>query len=126
MARNHDLAIRSRAVVAPALGQDPAAQTPDAMLGCMVAVALPASGPLATRGSGSSPLDTDALQARLVREHGIEVPIYPWPVRAAESPDPSRRLIRISAALHNGPDDADRLAEALTAIAREPAGASSG
>jgi isopenicillin-N epimerase len=121
MARNHDLAIRSRAVLAPVLGRDPTAQTPDRMLGCMVALELPASGPLATPVSGSSPLDTDPLQARLVAEHRIEVPIYPWPVPAAEPPDPPRRLIRISAALHNGPDDADRLAAALSAIGREGA-----
>jgi hypothetical protein len=56
-----------------------------------------------------------------VAEHRIEVPIYPWPVPAAEPPDPPRRLIRISAALHNGPDDADRLAAALSAIGREGA-----
>lgn len=117
MARNHQLAVRSRTVVAPVLGADPATETPAAMLGSMAALALPPSGPLAMRGAGSSPLDTDPLQARLVREHGIEVPIYPWPVPAAESPDPPRRLIRISAALHNGPDDADRLAAALAAIA---------
>ena len=83
----------------------------------MVALPLPTSGPLAAAGAGSSPLDTDPLQGRLVDEDRIEVPIYPWPVPAAESPDPPRRLIRVSSALHNGPDDVERLAAALAGIA---------
>jgi isopenicillin-N epimerase len=87
------------------------------MIGAMVALPLPTTGPLATAGSGSSPLDTDPLQQRLLDEHRIEVPIYPWPVPAAESPEPPQRLIRISSALHNGPDDAERLATALRVIA---------
>jgi hypothetical protein len=77
-------------------------------------------GPLAMHGSGSSPLDTDPLQQRLLDEYRIEVPIVPWPVPAAESPAPTRRLIRISAALHHGPDDAERLAAALTAFQADP------
>jgi isopenicillin-N epimerase len=117
MARNHELAVRSRAVLAPALLVDGGTSTPDAMIGSMAALALPESGPLAAHGSGSSPLDTDPLQARLVRDYRIEVPIYPWPVPAAESAERPRRLIRISAALHNDPDDADRLASALADIA---------
>jgi hypothetical protein len=82
---------------------------------------MPLDGPLAAAGAGSSPLDTDPIQARLVGVHGIEVPIYPWPVPAAETPGPPRRLIRVSSALHNGPDDVDRLAAALAAIAARTA-----
>jgi selenocysteine lyase/cysteine desulfurase len=52
-----------------------------------------------------------------VHDYRIEVPIYPWPVPAAESAERPRRLIRISSALHNDPDDADRLASALADIA---------
>jgi hypothetical protein len=87
------------------------------MLGSMVALPLPTSGPLAGAGGGSSPLDTDPLQQRLLDEHRIEVPIGVWPVPAAESPDPPRRVIRFSSALHNGPDDVERLAGALAGIA---------
>ena len=116
MARNHRLALRSRDALADALGLDRTLPAPDAMLGSMVALPLPSTGPLAASGAGSSPLDTDPLQQRLLDEHRIEVPIYPWPVPAAESPSPARRLIRVSSALHNGPDDVDRLAAALGAI----------
>ena len=116
MARNRELTLRARTVVAGALGLDPGIPAPDGMLGSMVALPLPSSGPLAAGGRGSSPLDTDPLQGRLVRDHHIEVPISPWPVPAAESGMPARRLVRISSALHNGPDDVDRLVVALATI----------
>ena len=121
MARNHALTVRARNVLTATLGLEPLVPAPDAMLGSMVALPLPERGGLAAAGGGSSPLDTDPVQARLLREHGIEVPIYPFPVPAAGSPGPSRRLIRVSAALHNGPDDVDRLAAALTTLAATPA-----
>ncbi len=117
MARNHALALTTRAVMTEVLGLDAAVPAPDAMLGSMVAFPLPVEGPLATTGAGSSPLDTDPLQQRLLDEFRIEVPIYPFPVPAAESPESPRRLIRVSSALHNGPDDVERLAAALAAIA---------
>ena len=116
MDRNHGLALRGREVLAAALGLSASLPAPESMLGAMIALPMPPSGPLAVSGSGSSPLDTDPLQQRLLDEHRIEVPIYPWPVPAAESPEPPRRLIRTSSALHNGPDDIERLAAALTAI----------
>jgi isopenicillin-N epimerase len=121
MARNHALTIRARDVLIDSLGLDPSASAPGSMLGSMVALPLPDRGPLAAAGVGSSPLDTDPIQARLLREHGIEVPIFPFPVPAAGSPHPARRLIRVSSALHNGPDDVDRLAAAITALASAPA-----
>lgn len=116
MERNHDLTLRARDRLADVLGLDRALPGQPSMLGSMVALPLPPSGPLATPGAGSSPLDTDPLQRRLLDEFRIEVPIYPFPVPAAESPLPPRRLIRISSALHNGPDDAERLADALAAL----------
>jgi isopenicillin-N epimerase len=91
------------------------------MVGSMVALSMPADGPLAAAAAGSSPLDTDPVQARLLAEHRIEVPIGPWPVPAAHAPRAPRRLIRVSSALHNGADDVDRLAAALeTMTARSP------
>ena len=116
MDRNRTLNLRARTILTSSLGLAASAPAPDSMLGSMVAVALPATGPLATSGAGSSPLDTDPVQARLVGEHHVEVPIYPWPVPAAESPTPAIRLMRVSSALHNGPDDVDRLVAALAAI----------
>jgi len=116
MALNRALTLRARTTLAAALGLDRGAPAPESMLGSMVALPLPMAGPLAASGDGSSPLDTDPLQKRLIDEHQVEVPIYPWPVPAAESAGPARRLIRVSSALHNGPDDVDRLVAGLRAI----------
>ena len=118
MSRNHELTLQARTRLADVLGIDPATLAPPSMLGSMVALPLPSSGPLAMAGAGSSPLDTDPLQQVLIDRFRIEVPIYPWPVPAAESPDPSRRLIRVSSALHNGPDDVERLASAIETLVR--------
>ncbi len=117
--RNHALTLRARTIAGAALGLAADVPAPDDMLGSMVALPLPSTGPWSAVGGGSSPLDTDPLQRRLVDEYGIEVPIYPFPVPAAGSPEPARRLVRISSALHNGPDDVERLAAALDAIAAE-------
>jgi isopenicillin-N epimerase len=116
MARNRALTLRARAAMSGALGLAAATPAPDSMLGSMVALPLPTDGPLAAPAGGSSPLDTDPLQRRLLEEHRVEVPIGPWPVPAAESSGPPRRLIRVSSALHNGPDDVDRLVVGLAAI----------
>jgi isopenicillin-N epimerase len=116
MARNHEVTLRARSRLAGVLGVDPATLAPTSMLGSMVALPLPASGALAMAGAGSSPLDTDPLQQVLLDRFRIEVPIYPWPVPAAESPDPPSRLIRFSGALHNGVDDVERLAGAFESL----------
>jgi isopenicillin-N epimerase len=42
----------------------------------------------------------------LLRRHGIEVPIIPWPA-------PPKRVLRISAQLYNSLPEYERLAEAL-------------
>jgi isopenicillin-N epimerase len=119
MERNHALTLRARTALADVLGHPPGAPAPESMLGSMVAMPLPVTGPLAAVGVGSSPLDTDPLQFRLLEEDRIEVPIYPWPVPAAESRQPSRRLIRVSTALHNDWDDIERLIAALRRIGGE-------
>jgi len=117
MRRDRALTLRARTELSRALGLTADEPAPASMLGSMVALRLPPDGPLAAAGSGSSPLDTDPLQQRLIDEAGIEVPIVPWPVPAADSPQERRRLIRVSSALHNGPDDVDRLVAALGRIA---------
>jgi len=117
MRRNRELTLRARTTMADALDLDVARLPPEMMLGSMVALPLPSTGPLAVAGAGSSPLDTDPLQQVLLDRFRIEVPIGPWPVPAAEPTQPPRRLIRLSSALHNGPDDAERLAQALRTIA---------
>jgi isopenicillin-N epimerase len=116
MARNRALTLEAGAAVAAVLDAEP---SPESMIGSMVALALPADGPLGGPGSAdqSSPLEADPLQAAIYERYAIEVPIGPWPVPAAEPPAPPRRLIRISSALHNDRADVDRLVDALRAIA---------
>jgi isopenicillin-N epimerase len=116
MARNHELTLLARSRLVEVLGIHAPTLAPPSMLGSMVALPLPTAGPLAMTGSGSSPLDTDPLQEILLERFRIEVPIYPWPVPAAESPAPARRLIRFSGALHNGADDVERLASAFESL----------
>jgi isopenicillin-N epimerase len=116
MTRNRELTLQARVRLAEVIGLDPARLAPGSMVGSMVALPLPSSGPLAMAGAGSSPLDTDPLQQVLLDQFRIEVPIYPWPVPAAESPDAARRLIRVSSALHNGADDVERLVAALETL----------
>ena len=122
MARDHELTLHVRSTMAAALGIDESTLSPASMLGSMVALPLPEAGPLAASGGGSSPLDTDPVQQVLLDRFGIEVPIGPWPVPAAEPPEPTRRLIRVSSALHNGPDDVEILAAALRAMTADDGG----
>jgi isopenicillin-N epimerase len=105
MAANHALALEGRDLLAAALEVEPPA--PDSMVGSMAALPLTIPG-----------VDDDdpaeSLRHALVAEHGIQVPIGGWPVRAARMDGaPSRILLRISAQLYNEPADYERLAEAL-------------
>jgi len=55
-----------------------------------------------------------ALNETLQLEDRIQVPVGPWPVRAARDADtPMRTTLRISAQRYNEPEDYERLAEAL-------------
>jgi isopenicillin-N epimerase len=72
------------------------------MIGSLVALPLPDGAP----GTAESALYTDPLQDVLLGEHGIEVPVIPWPA----SP---RRLLRISVQLYNSLEQYERLAAAL-------------
>ena len=104
MAANHALAMAGRDHLATTLGVAPIA--PDAMTGSMAALSLPGS-----RDEAAS----RALQRDLTDLDGIQVPIMPWPVRAARQTDdaPSVTLLRISAQRYNERADYERLAEAL-------------
>jgi isopenicillin-N epimerase len=97
--RNHELALRARDLLCETLGIAPPA--PDAMLGAMAAVPLPDG----TQSEAPS-LYGDPLQDRLLFEHGIEVPIVPWPA-------PPKRVLRVSAQVYNVFTDYEKLAEAL-------------
>ena len=115
MARNRALTLRATRVLVAALGMEPSEAPPADRLGSMVALPLPADGPLGPDGPFVP--DADPVHLRLLREHRIEVPVALWPVPAVEAAGPPRRLLRVSSALHNGPDDADRLGAALRALA---------
>ena len=104
--RNRDLARRARDLLCAALAIPSPA--PDAMLGCMASVPLP-DEPAGGRVQGVDLYGDPVHDALLAR--GIQVMVTPWPQR----PDggPWRRLIRISAALHNDLSQFERLAAAL-------------
>jgi isopenicillin-N epimerase len=89
--RNNELALRARDLLCQTLEIEPPA--PDSMLGAMAAVPLPDG-------------DAEPLQDALLFEHGIEVPLMPWPA-------PPKRLLRISAQVYNVLEDYEKLAEAL-------------
>lgn len=98
--RNRELVLEGRALVARALGVS--LPCPDEMIGSLASLPL-TDGP---QDQPQLPLGEDPLQTRLVREHRIEVPVFPWPA-------PPARLIRLSAQLYNSRGQYDRLARAL-------------
>jgi isopenicillin-N epimerase len=99
-AHNRALALEGRRVLCEALGVQ--APAPESMIGSLASVAIPdgEGGPL------RSPLYLDPLQDELFEKFGIEVPIVPFPA-------PPKRLVRISAHLHNTRDQYVYLARAL-------------
>ncbi len=105
MAANRELALAGWRRLNDALALEPIA--PESMIGSMASIRL------------REPLDeaaADALTRALAAEDRIEVPVGPFPVRAARSaPDarPASTLLRISAQRYNEPADYDRLADAL-------------
>ena len=104
--RNRALALGARDRLCAALEIDPPA--PDEMIGSMASVPLPfETGPGAVQGVDLA----DPLHDLLLDEHGIQVVTTPWPQRPAGLA--WRRLVRISAAPYNSPDDYQRLAEVL-------------
>lgn len=96
---NRSLVLAGRDLLCEALGVPP--PCPDSMLGSMASVPLPPGD-----GSDAGPGFGDRLQRRLLEEHRIEVPVFPWP-------SPPARLLRISAQLYNERVQYERLALAL-------------
>ncbi len=102
-ARNRDVAIRARRMLNERLGAEPIC--PESMLGSIASIALPGSGQL-----DRDPLRWgDPLQAKLLADHGIEVPVFSFG-------EPPQRLLRISAQLYNSYDQYERLADALIEV----------
>src|SRR5258706_3867068 len=107
-ARNRDLALAGRRVVADALGV--ALPCPDAMIGAMASLPVPEIARFPAP-SAVSALDLDPLHDALFREFRIEVPVLTCPAH----PD---RLLRISAQGYNTLADYERLADALRELVR--------
>lgn len=103
MARNHARACAARRLLCETLGVAP--PSPEAMLGALASVPLPAG---TVRPSARSPR-RDPLQDALFERFAIEVPVMTWP----EAP---RRLIRVSAQLYNTQAEYERLAAALPGL----------
>ena len=118
MARTHGLALEAREALTNVLGGARAGATPDAMLGSMIAMAMPEGGPLGgpPMADQSSPLDADPLQTVLFDRYGIELPIVGWPVPAVRSTEQIQRVLRVSTALYNDADDIKRLVAALNEL----------
>jgi isopenicillin-N epimerase len=104
MRRNHALAVEARSILSEALGvPEPC---PEGMLGAMASLPLPQS----LAGAPAPAKGLDPLQDKLYLEHGIEVPVFPWPT-------PDRKLLRLSAQLYNSRAQYQDLAAALSKLA---------
>jgi isopenicillin-N epimerase len=109
MRRNRALALAGRRLLCRTLKVG--RPCPDALIGSLASIPIPdASGDQPP----SSPLYADPLQDLLRTEHGIEVPIIPWPA-------PPKRLLRISSQLYNSPAQYELLARALREVLSESA-----
>jgi len=105
-ARNRALALEGRRLLAHALQVE--LPCPDAMIGSMAAITLPASSryPIPERKDAFAP---DPLHDALFAKHGFEAPVLLDPSRKS-------RLVRVSAQLYNTRRDYERLAEVLPAL----------
>jgi isopenicillin-N epimerase len=112
MARNAAMAAVARRALSAAVGLPVLA--PETMLGCMAAIELPPDRGFAARGSA----DPDPLQARLFDTAAIEVPLHSWP-RDPVPGERRRRLLRVSAHLHNDAGEYEHLAQALRLLLAE-------
>ncbi len=104
MRRNRALALAARRQLSDVLQVPPLC--PDEMIGSLAAVPLPdmAAVDVARIANGLDP-----LRGRLLREHHIEVPVFPWPA-------PPQRLLRVSAQLYNSLPQYQRLVEVLNKV----------
>lgn len=101
MQRNHALALAARRLLAEALGVP--LPCPDDLVGSTAVVPLP---PAPAKDTPPPPLFQAPLQARLLAEDQIEVPVIHWPAFP-------QRWLRVSAQLYNHLPQYERLAIAL-------------
>ena len=108
-AHNADLALRARRLLIDRLGLAPVA--PESMIGSIASLILPDADP--DEPPSVSALYHTPLQHTLVHEHGIQVPISPFPRHP-------NRVLRISAQLYNDLADYERLADVLATLLHLP------
>jgi isopenicillin-N epimerase len=110
MAANKAMARDARDRLCSAIGI--AAPAPDAMVAAMASVPLPGIAPTEAA--------TRELQGALLVEDGIEVPVLPFPVRAAipDGGTAAHAVLRLSAQRYNRPDEFAWLAERVGARVR--------
>ena len=104
MRRNRALALAARDILCDALNIPP--PSPDDMIGTLAAVPLPDMTRADIAGISNG---LDPLRTKLLREHGIEVPVFPWPA-------PPKRWLRVSAQLYNSLPQYEKLADVLREI----------
>jgi isopenicillin-N epimerase len=104
MRRNRALALAARDILCDALEISPPA--PDDMIGTLAAVPLPDMTPADIAGISNG---LDPLRGKLLRAHGIEVPVFPWLA-------PPKRWLRVSAQLYNSLPQYEKLAAVLKKI----------
>ena len=97
MRRNRALALTARNILCGALKSE--LPCPDDFIGSMASIPISDS---VSSNAPVSPLYADPLQDTLRDDHGIEVPIIPWPA-------PPKRLLRVSAQLYNSLPQYERL-----------------
>lgn len=101
--RNRALVLEGRRILCEALDVEPPA--PAEMIGTIATIPLPD----AEMRENVSAFDIDPVQAALLREYNIEVPIFLWPKMPT-------RWLRISAQLYNNLDEYKRLAQGLVTL----------
>ncbi len=104
-ARNHDLALSSRASLCPILRVEP--PSPGSMIGSMASFPIDHLAP--------EPEVRLRLETMLRERHHIEIPMIRWRPTA----DTERWTLRVSCQIYNEDSDIDRLAGALAASLQE-------
>jgi isopenicillin-N epimerase len=107
MESNRRLCQEAREILRHDLGL--ATSAPDEMLGSMATFVLGPAGELSAAGSTAP---RDPLQDQLFDRFRIEIPVWSWPRDPGQGRQ-QQRLLRISAALYNRPEQYHELAVAL-------------
>ena len=102
MEKNRKLTLEARRILSEELGLD--LPCPDYMIASLASIIIPKKGKIA-----NSVFDSDPLHSKLIKEFGIQVPVFNWPHH-------DRRYLRISAHLYNHIDEYKYLAKVLSEL----------